>query len=75
MHMSEGALAEVVEGMSLVSRAERHLNTLEARLQHCRVSVDSDSFRNIRYYLDKIHSELSPIPLQVAEAAAKRKGA
>lgn len=70
MGMSEGALAEVVEGMALVSRAERHLNNLEARLSQCRVSVDSDSFKHIRFYLDQIHGQLAPLPLQVAESKA-----
>lgn len=70
MKISEGALAEVVEGMALTSRAERHFNNLEARLKHCRVTVDDDSFKNIRYYLDKLHAQLAPIPLQAADDAA-----
>lgn len=69
MKMSEGALAEVVEGMALVSRAERHLSTLEARLKHCRVQVDDSSFKHIRYYLDQLHAQLAPIPLKAAEAS------
>jgi hypothetical protein len=68
MKMSEGALAEVVEGMILVSKAEKHLGTLEARLKHCKVQVDESSFKHIRYYLDKLHADLAPIPLQAAEA-------
>ena len=75
MDMSEGALAEVTEGMALVSRAERHLDRMESALKNCRVSIDSDSFKHIRYYLDKIHAELAPIPLQVAEAQASKRGA
>lgn len=67
-NLSEGALAEVTEGMALVSRAERHLNNLEARLQNCRISVDGDSFKHIRFYLDQLHAQLAPIPLAVAEA-------
>lgn len=74
-NLSEGALAEVVDGMALVNRAERHLSNLEARLQSCRVSVDADSFKNIRYYLDKLHAELSPLPLAHAEAVAEQRRA
>jgi hypothetical protein len=75
MQLSEGALAEVTEGMALVSRAERHFNHLEARLMDCRVKVDRDSFRNIRFYLDQLHAELTPIPLAVAQARADKAAA
>jgi hypothetical protein len=75
MHLTEGALAEVTEGMSLVSRAEKHLTTLEARLKHCRVTVDDDSFKHIRFYLDRIHAQLAPLPLKHAEAVAKAQKA
>jgi hypothetical protein len=73
MILSEGQLAEVVEGMALLNRAERHLQTMEERLRQCRVSVDPDSMKNISYYLDKIYSELAPIPLQHLEAVAQSK--
>jgi hypothetical protein len=73
MNISEGALAEVTEGMALVTRAETHLNHLEARLKHCRVHVDDSSFRHIRFYLDQLHAQLAPIPLQVAEAKAAKQ--
>lgn len=72
VRMSEAALAEVTEGMALLNRAERHLDGLEARLKHCRVSIDESSFKHLRYYLDQIHAQLAPIPLQVAEAEAKK---
>lgn len=71
--LSEAALAEVTEGMALLNRAERHLDLMEARLRHCRVNIDSDSFRNVRYYLDQIYEKLAPIPLQQAEALAAKK--
>lgn len=70
MELSEGTLAEVVDGMKLISRAEKHFEVMEARLRHCRVSVDDSSFKNIRFYLDKLHAELEPIPLLHAEAVA-----
>lgn len=71
--ISEGALAEVVEGMQLLSRADRHLSHLQARLKDCRVEIDSDSFKHVSFYLDQIHAKLSVIPLQVADAQAAKK--
>lgn len=68
--LSEGALAEVAEGMALCSRAERHFDLLEARLSECRVKIDRKSFENIRYHLDKLHAQLTPLPLLSADAAA-----
>lgn len=71
--LSEAALAEVVEGMGLVSRAEKHINFMESRLAHCRVEVDGDSFKHLRYYLDQIHAQLAPKVLDHAEAVAASK--
>lgn len=71
--LSESALAEVTEGMALVSRAERHLGNLESRLEHCRIEIDADSFKHVGYYLDQIHAKLAPIVLAHAEAVAAKQ--
>ncbi len=66
--LSEGQLAEVSEAMRLVSSADRHLDRTVGALQHCRVSVDADSFKNAQYYLDELHSKLAAVPLTHCEA-------
>ncbi len=57
--LTEGQLATVGESMARVSRAERFLETTIGTLHGCNVSVDDDSLKHIRFYLDKMHGELS----------------
>lgn len=71
--LSEGAMASVSYGMRVASKADHALYEIEQELKHCKVSVDSDSFKNARFYLDKIYANLSPIPLANAEAVQKAR--
>lgn len=71
--LSEGQLAEVSEAMGLVSRAGRHLDRTLGALQHCRVTVDAQSFANVQYYLDKLHEQLAAVPLARINAMAENR--
>ncbi|GAC1610260.1 MAG: hypothetical protein NVS3B3_18570 [Aquirhabdus sp.] len=73
--LSEGQLAETAEAMRLISSAGRHIDRTLGALQHCRVSVDADSFRNIQFHLDEAHRKLAVIPLAHINALdAQRAG-
>lgn len=66
--LSEAALAEVAYGMRVASSAEKHIDQVEAALRRCKVSVESDSFKHIRYYLDKMHADLAQAALRHVDA-------
>ncbi len=57
--LTEGQLATVGESMARVSRAERFLETTIGTLHGCNVSVDDDSLKHIRFYLDKLHGNMA----------------
>lgn len=71
--LSEGAMASVAYGMQVTSKADSCLYQIEQELKRCKISVDSDSFKNARFYLDKIYSQLVPLPLAQAQAVEKAK--
>lgn len=66
-------MASVNYGLKVTGKADECLYQIEQELKRCKVSVDSDSFKNARFYLDKIYSQLVPLPLAQAQAVAKAK--
>lgn len=68
--LSENALAYVTRGMSIASKCNHALYDIEQELKSCKVSVDSDSMKHARFYLEQIYASLSPLPLASAEAGA-----
>lgn len=69
--LSENAMASVNYGMRVASKADHALYDIEQELKRCKVSVDSDSFKHARFYLEKIYAGLTPIPLANAEAVIR----
>lgn len=72
--LHESGFAELVEGLSLVTRADQRLRNLEDRLKHYKVTVDEDSFKNIKHYIDKLHADLAQSVLKHADAVAAERG-
>lgn len=64
--ISCGQLATAVESMRVVGSASRKLDQVLGELQHSKISIDADSFKHVQFYLDQIHRQLQPVPLQAA---------
>lgn len=68
--LTEGQIAVIGRGMRLASRMDDRIDELEAAMRDCRLSVDSDSMKNAKYYLDQLHQQLAAKAADHCEALA-----
>jgi hypothetical protein len=70
--IEEGRLFTVAESMGRVQRASRHIDQTLGNLQGLKISVDTDSWKNVQKYLDEIHAKLEKQAFEHVEAKEAR---